>query len=138
MENAGAIVDITGARYHVRNNKCVPVAVEKGVWGCTFEYATTSPFLSGLPHQEELKRLPENGWKPTFQFFYYGRAEDAKEPYRYEWRVADTCEPFVIKIGDAEIDPREMVDKGIQETLREKGVQMRIIDRNRSESPARP
>ncbi len=125
MRDNGAIVDTTGETYVVRNASCIPVALDEGVWGCTFEHAITSRFIPRPPIEgldfpddpESAQVIPEGRWKKNFQLLYYGREAEADEPYDYHWRVIDTCERFVFQIGDMEIDPREMMKEDIETYL---------------------
>ena len=114
IRDYGAIVETTGEEYVVRNARCIPVALDEGVWGCTFEHATTLPFANP---PEEAKDIQDGRWEQNFQLMYYGREDGTEEPYHYRWRVSDTCEPFVFDIGGMEIDPREMMSEDIQDYL---------------------
>ena len=126
MRESGARIESNGQSYIVRKSSCEAVDWGNGVMACAFELADVSlrerhanATLEGLTES-----IPENRWEHNFKYLYFGRPENAEEPFLYFWRVADTCEPFEVNIQGVKIDHRDMVRRGLQQVLEENNVEL--------------
>jgi hypothetical protein len=113
MEAGGAIVERTFDTSVARRPECRWASDRRWLAACRFERASI-PFgtdrESESGRQAYVARLRDRDWSPAaarFALVQAGGLSNAGDPPR--WIATDTCEPFVFKAGDWEIDLRESV-----------------------------
>jgi hypothetical protein len=116
LESAGAIVDPTYEEYRVRKLACRWAADDPGIAECRFEKASVPGLLGGEPAGADPgSHLRDRDWKPAAARFALVRRSRPLEPVGAPyWVAADTCEPFVFKAGEWEIDLRAMARRRLQ------------------------
>ena len=110
LEEAGAIVDPSYEDYRVRKLDCRWAADDPAIAECRFEKASVPGLLGVEPAGvDPAAGLRERDWKPAAARLALVRRGGPLEPMGPpRWIAADTCEPFVFKAGEWEIDLRAM------------------------------
>ena len=113
LEAGGAMVERTFETSLARKLECRWASDRPWIAACRFEKAEV-PFGGGqeseAERQEAVALLRDRDWGPAaarFAFVQTGGLANGGDPPR--WIATDTCEPFVFKAGDWEIDLRESV-----------------------------
>lgn len=113
MEAGGAILERSFETSFARKVECRWASDRPWIAACRFEKATL-PYSGDLGSEAERQRdvasVREGDWSPAAARFAFvqagGLVKDSNPP---RWIATDTCEPFVFKAGDWEIDLRRSV-----------------------------
>lgn len=115
LEEAGAIVEPSFEEYRVRRLDCRWAPDDRRIAECRFEAASVAgSFPDPQMPRRSARSVGERDWKPAaarLAFVAAGRFDGLGRP---SWVATDTCEPFVFKAGELEIDLREMARRRLE------------------------